>query len=35
MDEFKPELIDNYLSLLTPSNLMVMLEGKSLEPECT
>lgn len=35
MEEFKPELIKDYLDQLTNENLIVMVESKTFEAECT
>ncbi len=35
MEEFRPDLIKNYLNQLGSSNLMVFAESKQFEPECT
>ena len=35
MEEFQPNQIDAYLGQLNNSNLTVMLEAKSLEPDCS
>jgi hypothetical protein len=35
MEEFRPDLINAYLNQLTSKNLIVYVEAKSFEPECT
>ena len=35
MEEFKPDLIENYLNELKYDNLAIILESKTLEDECT
>lgn len=35
MEEFKPDLIKQYLDELTPDNLLTIVEAKSFETECT
>jgi secreted Zn-dependent insulinase-like peptidase len=35
MEEFKPDLIKNYVDQLGTENLIVMVESKTFESECT